>query len=138
VSDGELGDPLGERRQTPGLKYTTTEERRNMGEEMNFDRARENQGELAAWMLHLVDESPDKLGIIEIPHDMVRTAVEINQAEEVVSREFDRAKRDRPNLSVKITPPTAKTPNAALLIHVHEHHWIGGHCIHGCPDERDA
>jgi len=32
-----------------------------------------NHGALAAWMLRLVDESPDRLAIIEVPHSAVRT-----------------------------------------------------------------
>ena len=74
-------------------------------------------------MLKLVDQSPDRLAILAVPHEVVRTD-EIDDVERIVIREYDRAKGDRPDLGVKPAPgPTAEYPNAAILIAIHEHQW---------------
>jgi hypothetical protein len=101
--------------------------------EIDWTRARENPGELAAWMLELIDESPDKLAILEVP---IAWADDLNGVEAVFIREFDRAKLERPDLGVKLTAGGAERPDVALLIAVHEHQWVGGMCVHGCRDER--
>ena len=107
-------------------------------ERMTWPRMRDNHGELAAWMLHLVDGSPNRLGIIEIPHEAVRTEEQTDELEDVVRREFNRAKRDRPGLAVALTPATPDYPDAAVLVSVHEHRWVGGECVHGCGERRDS
>jgi hypothetical protein len=84
---------------------------------MDWRRMRDNPGEMAAWMLHLVDGSPDRLGIIEVPHTAVRTGEDGNATEAVVGRQFDRAKAERPDLSVKIGPPNEKTPNSGTALY---------------------
>jgi hypothetical protein len=97
-----------------------------------------NHGALAAWMLRLVDESPDRLAIIEVPHSAVRTDDDIAALEAVFIREHDRAKADRPDLSVNLAPGDARHPRAAMLVAVHEHRWVGGRCVNGCRDTREA
>ena len=107
-----------------------------MSEQVDWRDMRDNPGELAAWMLRLVDSSPNRLAVIEIPHAALRTNRQIDEAEQLVAREFDRAKQARPDLAIKVRAPTPDYPNAALLVDVHEHQWVGGHCIHGCTDRR--
>jgi hypothetical protein len=51
-----------------------------------------------------------------------------------VSSEFDRAKRERPGLVANLAPATLDSPEAALLVAVREHEWVGGHCIRGCRE----
>jgi hypothetical protein len=105
---------------------------------LDWRRARDNHGELAAMMLRLVDRSPDRLAILEVPHELVRTDAEADANEAIVRREFDRAKAERPGLVVAIKPGNEDFPNAALLVAVHEHEWVGGRCANGCPDTREA
>lgn len=105
-----------------------------MTDHIDWNEMRDNHGALAAWMLNLVDKSPDRLAILEVPHAAVRTDDEIHDIEAVFIREYDRAKADRPNLAVKLTPGDADHPNAAMLVAVHEHQWVGGRCVNGCPD----
>jgi hypothetical protein len=62
---------------------------------------------------------------------------DIDAEEAVFIREHNRAKAERPNPSVALKPDDEKHPDAALLVAVHEHRWVGGHCVHGCPDTRD-
>jgi hypothetical protein len=107
-----------------------------MSEQMGWRQARDNPGALAAWMLQLVDRSPDRLGVILIPHHGVRTDAEIDELERVVSREFDRAKLERTDLAIGFRNGMPEHPDAAMLIVVHQHRWVGGHCVNGCGDTR--
>jgi len=93
-------------------------------------------GELAAMMLAPVDRSPDRLAILEVPPDLVRTNAEADANEAIVRREFNRAKQERPGLVVLIESGGEDFPNAALIVAVHEHKWVGGRCVNGWPDTR--
>jgi hypothetical protein len=103
---------------------------------IDWTEMRDNHGALAAWMLRLVDESPYRLAIIEVPHSAVRTDDEIDALEGVFIREYDRAKAERPNLSVKLAPGDTQHPRTAMLVAVHEHEWVAGHCVRGCDETR--
>ena len=96
---------------------------------------RDNPGALAAFMLRLIDESPDRLAIISVPSAATTTDDDIDALEAVFIRECERAKADRPDLSVKAGPPPAGRPDVAMRVAVHEHQWIGGQCVRGCGDE---
>jgi hypothetical protein len=109
-----------------------------MSAQIDWRSARDNPGELAAFMLRLVDESPDNLGLIEVPHIAVRTDEQADATEAVIMREYSRAKAERPNLSVALKTGTPDYPNAAYLVAVHEHQWVGGQCVRGCGQTRAA
>lgn len=109
-----------------------------MSEQIDWPEMRDNPGALAAFMLRLVDQSPDRLAIIEVPHEAVPTDDAIDAVEAVFIREYDRAKTDRPNLSVALKAGTSQHPTAALLVAVHEHRWVGGYCVHGCSETRET
>jgi hypothetical protein len=71
-------------------------------EEANWNDLRNNHGALAAFMLDLIDKSPHKVAIVGVPKYAVSTDRQTTQTERWVSREFDRAKLDRPDLGVKL------------------------------------
>ena len=109
-----------------------------MTNKIGWREMRDNPGALAAFMLRLVDESPDRLVIIEVPHWAVRTDDDVENVEAMFIREYDRAKADRPNLSVRLAPGDADHPRAAMLVAVHEHRWVGGSCVNGCAETRET
>jgi hypothetical protein len=104
---------------------------------IDWRRMRDNHGALAAFLVRLMDRSPNRLAILEIPPAAVLND-QVDEVEEVVRREYGRAKLDRPDLGLSLAPATADYPDTALLVAVHEHHWIGGRCVHGCSKQRDA
>ena len=56
-----------------------------------------------------------------------------------MSRVFDIAKEERPDLAVKILPAAYKGDHAgvtALAVVIHEHEWVGGMCVRGCGETR--
>jgi len=94
--------------------------------------------ELAERFLTLVDASPDRLAIIKIPDDG-----DIDAIEDKFRRAYDLAKRERPDLAVKLLPPLELaghrvSTGTALLAVIHEHRWVGGTCVNGCRDTKPA
>jgi len=97
-----------------------------------------DEHDLATWMLGLIDESPDRLALITIPRP-IDTDDELDAIEERMLAAYDLAKAERPALAVKVVPPMAELPGSgdtALVVVLHEHKWVGGRCVHGCPDTR--
>lgn len=93
----------------------------------------------AAWMLGLLDASPDKLAIITVPDP--GDDVKRDELDERLVRIFDLAKLERPDLGVRMLPVAfngERAPLTALMIQLHEHEWIGGGCIRGCGETRPA
>jgi hypothetical protein len=105
-------------------------------DQISWDTMRENPGRLAAFMLHHIDANPNRLAVFEVPPEAV--AVGIHTVERVFTREYERAKAERPNLCMNIAPAGADYPDAAWLVAIHEHEWVGGRCARGCGHTRDA
>src|SRR4051812_2294605 len=89
--------------------------------------------EIADWILGLVDESPNRLAMIDVPWG---TEDELDTMETVLRESYDIAKERRPDLSIKIGPPKDDDLSTAVRVAVHEHAWVGGYCANGCPDKR--
>jgi hypothetical protein len=93
----------------------------------------------ADWMLAVVDSSPDKLAVFPMPVGADDSDEEIDSVEDIVRRAYDIAKEQRPNLGVKLLHALDDrngTPESRLLVVIHEHQWVGGQCVNGCPDTR--
>ena len=90
----------------------------------------------AAWMLGLVDESPDKLAIVKMPpHE---DDDDLDQLQELFSAAYELAKQERPDLSVKLLhsfDTRNGMPHPRVAVAIHEHCWVGGQCVNGCPDK---
>jgi hypothetical protein len=86
-------------------------------------------GHLAARMLAAIDRSNDRLAVFAIPI-LAFTPDLADETEDIVRREFNRAKQDRPHLAVQLVPAAHEA--FACLLYVHEHEFVGGHCIRGC------
>lgn len=92
---------------------------------------------LADWMMGLLDTSPDRLTIIEVPP--VRSDHDLDELEETTRRAFNIAKEERPNLTVKTIPGTnVMTGERRILLALHEHRWVGGECVNGCRETRET
>jgi hypothetical protein len=93
----------------------------------------------AAWMLDLIDESPDRLGLIRVP-DVPDD--QLDDIEDAVRRAYDIAKAQRPNLAIKVLPGAMMSPAGRgptrVLVAVHEHSWVAGACANGCPERREV
>ena len=91
------------------------------------------------WMLGLVDASPDKLAFIAIPH--AATDAELDAEQEWFDRVYESAKAERPDLGVKllygVDVGNGRGRSHAIVV-LHEHRWVGGRCVNGCPDTREA
>jgi hypothetical protein len=91
-------------------------------------------------MLSLLDDGDQRFAIVEIPSSTPDH--QLDMVEAAFIRAYDRAKRERPNLAVKLEGPDHPRlkdyPNARGLIVLHEHEWVGGHCVNGCTDTRPA
>jgi len=95
-----------------------------------------DEHDLAAWMLELIDQSPDRLAFITIPRP-IDTDDELDAIEERTLAAYDLAKAERPDLAVKVIPPIPELPGSgdtALVVVLHEHRWVGGRCVNGCRD----
>jgi hypothetical protein len=93
--------------------------------------------DIAAWMLELVDESPDRLAIVTIPPH--RDDDDLDAMESRFISAYDIAKAERPNLSVKLLHALDLhngQPRDRIAVAVHEHKWVAGQCVNGCPDTR--
>jgi len=93
--------------------------------------------ECAAWMLRLIDDSPDKLAIIRMPPH--RDDDDLQQIEDMFIAAYDIAKAARPALSIKIRSARDLhngQPCDRIIVAIHEHQWVGGHCVYGCGDTR--
>jgi hypothetical protein len=102
-----------------------------------FDLEDYDPAQCAAWMLRLVDESPDKLAIIKMPPH--RDDDDLDHLEALFISAYDIAKAERPNLSVKLLHAVDLNngmPRDRVAVAVHEHQWVGGQCVNGCPDTR--
>ena len=99
-----------------------------------------DHGAFADWMLSVVDSSPDKLGIFPMPVGSKSSDDEIDAVEEDVRRAYDIAKARRRDLSVKLLHALDErngAPRSCVLVVIHEHKWVGGHCVNGCLDTRN-
>ena len=99
----------------------------------------EDPDRLAAWLLDLVDESPDRLAIVSMPPH--GDEAELDEIEARFIAAYDIAKYARPNLSVKLLHGVDLhhgQPRDRIIVAVHEHRWVGGHCANGCRDTRNA
>jgi hypothetical protein len=90
----------------------------------------------AEWLLNIVDESPDRLAIITIPPH--RDDDDLDYLEGRFIAAYDIAKNRRPNLSVKALHAMDGSNRSRIVVAVHEHEWVGGQCVRGCPDIRDV
>jgi hypothetical protein len=99
---------------------------------INWAEAR-TPGYLAGRMLVAIDRSKDKLAAFAIPI-LAFTPDLADETEDIVRREFDKAKEERPQLAVQVVP-TPYDKHYAALVYVHEHEWVGGYCVNGCPDK---
>jgi hypothetical protein len=102
-----------------------------------FDLEDYDPEQCAAWMLRIVDESPDKLAILTIPPH--RDEDDLDQLEEMFRNAYDIAKAERPDLSVKILYAVDLhngQERDRVVVAVHEHKWVAGQCVNGCPDTR--
>lgn len=93
--------------------------------------------ERAAWMLSLIDGSPDHLAVVPIPR--TQTEAQFEDIEARMIRAFDLAKAERPDLAVKFLPPLAEfmpmgqnASGTAVLLVLHEHCYVAGECVRGC------
>lgn len=93
----------------------------------------------AAWLLSLIDGSPDRLAVVPIPR--TATDEQFDAMEARMIRAYELAKEERPGLAVKLLPPLAdllpiggRSENVALLMVIHEHEWVGGECVRGCGE----
>jgi len=87
----------------------------------------------AAWLLDLVDESPDRLAIVTMP--LHRDDDDLDRLETLFISAYDLAKAERPDLSVKILHAVLVADGRwrdRIAVAVHEHQWIGGACVRGC------
>ena len=103
---------------------------------IDFD---DDPDQIAGWMLELVDESPDKLAIVTIPPHSDEDDLDALEARFISA--YNIAKAQRPNLSVKLLHALEThngMPRDRIAVAVHEHQWIGGKCVRGCPDTRKA
>ena len=102
-----------------------------------FDLDNPDPEQAAAWLLNIIDESPDKLAMIQMPpHD---DDDDLGYIEARFIAAYDHAKAARPNLCVKLLRSVDLhngSPRDRIIAAVHEHHWVGGECINGCPDSR--
>jgi hypothetical protein len=96
-----------------------------------------NDRAAAAWMLSLVDSSPDKLAVFGLTFDSPEA---MDEGEGVVIRAYNLAKQQRPALAVHVGPGQAVPPtrHASIIVSIHEHHFIGGACVNGCRDTPDT
>ena len=104
------------------------------GRQIGFD---DDPADIAAWMLELVDESPDQLAIVTIPPHRDDDDLEAMEARFISAHDI--AKAQRPNLSVKLLHALDThngMPRDRIAVAVHEHKWVGGQCVNGCPDTR--
>jgi hypothetical protein len=91
----------------------------------------------AEWMIGLVDHSPDKLAIVKMPPH--QDDDDLDQLEALFIAAYDIAKAQRPNLSVKLLRAVETIqgqPRDRVAVAVHEHCWVAGLCVNGCPDTR--
>lgn len=106
------------------------------GETQRYDGTGDD-ADLAGWMLSLVDEAPDRLAFIQVPRT---TDEKLDVLEDKTRRAFDLARRDRPDLRVKLLPPLLELlgghspDDIALVVVLHEHLWVGGVCVRGCGE----
>lgn len=97
--------------------------------------------DLAAWMLSLIDDGPDGLAFIQIPRG---TDDQLDALEHKVNKALDIARLDRPELGVKLLPPLVEIlgghsqDDIAFVVVLHEHQWVGGACLRGCGETREA
>ena len=83
-----------------------------------------DDAERAAWILSLIDASPDRLAAI--PIEAPETDEEIDEIEGRMIRAFDLAKAARPGLAAKVVPATMGPDRLGLLFAIHEHAVRGG------------
>jgi hypothetical protein len=103
----------------------------------HFDLGDYDAERCAEWMLRIVDESPDRLAILEVPPH--RDDDDLDRLEGQFIAAYDVAKDARPDLSVKLLRSMDVhngRPRDRIIVAVHEHRWVGGVCVHGCPDTR--
>jgi hypothetical protein len=94
-----------------------------------------DDGDRAAWLLSLVDSSPDQLAVVEIPR--TNTEEQLDVIEGCMRIAFNLAKEQRPRLVVKLLPPIPEMlaaghdpADVALLFVIHEHQPVAGECVH--------
>ena len=104
----------------------------------NFPRDMDDAAR-ADWMLKLLDGEQDHTALIAIP--IVRDDDELDALEDDFRRAYDLAREGR-SLGVKFlhaVDDNGPTPGASrVVVMLHEHRWVGGHCLNGCSDTREA
>ena len=108
---------------------------RTIGKADRFDFNGDHEA-FADWMLRVVDKSPDRMGMFPMP---TVEGDEIDALEEDCRRAYNIAKAQRRDLSVKVLHALDERddpPQSRILLVVHEHRWVGGQCVNGCPDAR--
>ncbi len=92
--------------------------------------------ERAAWMLSLIDASPDRLAWIAVPRADSDEQLDAIEAKMIAAYEI--AKAQRPDLAVRLVPKVLDVGGAHGMVALHEHKWVGGSCINGCGETRAA
>lgn len=94
---------------------------------------------LADQLLALLDESPHRRALLEMPLDHTSPDELVDGYEERISTAYEIAKARRPDLVVrlhyaKLTPSSPPR----LLVEIHEHKWIDGACVRHCGKTRET
>jgi hypothetical protein len=95
-------------------------------------------GRLAGYLLERLDQGEQRFAALAIPKDL--PDIHLDEVQDAFDRAYERAKRERPNLCVKLEGPghprLQHYPDAQGLVILHEHAWVGGVCVNGCADTR--
>jgi hypothetical protein len=98
---------------------------------------RDNPGELAATMLRVIDDRPQHVAVLAVPHEKVASDEAVDAVERTVIREYSARRtsgRTSPSRSPRGQTSTPTPPRSWRC----EHRWVGGRCVNGCPDTGEA
>ena len=94
----------------------------------------------ADWMLALLDEHADRRHTVLIANPVAENGDVLDSLEDDFRRAYDLARESGRTLGVKFlhgVDTGRRTPGASrVVVMLHEHKWIGGQCVNGCPDIR--
>ena len=92
----------------------------------------------AAWMLGLLEHDSNRTALIAMP--FAETDEELDAVEGDFIRAYNLARKGRSLGAKVIHGVDAGTDSERHRVGVllHEHNWIGGHCLNGCTDTREV